>query len=153
MHNDWPECVQSEIQHSGLICNNTVQVRRLGFFGALPEGKFEEAQLKIAKWDEDFEVGLNTTEKLYNFTNEVNTTYFSVYNQQENKDAEYGWDIPFVTNHRYRFHFGDGLEFTDLRIENSAHKEITDLPIDLVTNFTETVTDVTIRNDEYIWTI
>lgn len=38
LHNDWPECVQSETQHSGLICDNTVQVRRLAFYGALPEG-------------------------------------------------------------------------------------------------------------------
>lgn len=42
LHNDWPECVLSEVQHDGLICNSSVQVRRLAFHGALPEPKFED---------------------------------------------------------------------------------------------------------------
>jgi hypothetical protein len=48
--------------HNGIICDGTVQVRRIAFHGASP-GSFDGMNLKIARWDEDIEANITSTEE------------------------------------------------------------------------------------------
>lgn len=49
-----------------------------------------------------------------------------------------GWAVPFVTGHKYRFHFGKiGTNFENLKITQSTKWEQTDRPVYLVHNFSD----------------
>ena len=37
-----------------------------------------------------------------------------------------GWAIPFVTGHKYRVHWAEGLDFEEMRIDMSERWESTD---------------------------
>lgn len=47
------------------------------------------------------------------------------------------WTIPFVTNHRYRIHWAEGMDFTQMRIQLSDRWETTDSNILINMNFTD----------------
>jgi len=69
-----------------------------------------------------------------------------------------GWAIPFATGHRYRFHWGEGLDFERMNIEMANRWVPSDLNVHMVTNFTDVraavnMTDefnVLIANETYI---
>mmetsp|Transcript_43947 Transcript_43947/g.42517 ORF Transcript_43947/g.42517 Transcript_43947/m.42517 type:complete len:93 (-) Transcript_43947:422-700(-) len=48
-----------------------------------------------------------------------------------------GWAIPFVTGHKYKVHWGTGIDFTKMRYTLSNRWEGDDLPIYLDFNFTD----------------
>ena len=49
-----------------------------------------------------------------------------------------GWAMPFVTGHRYRVHWAEGLDFERMHIEVSERWEETDKDVFFNMNFTET---------------
>jgi hypothetical protein len=49
-HLDQPECTVDMDAYDGVICPNSVQVRRIAFYG-YTEMHFNLANLKIARWD------------------------------------------------------------------------------------------------------
>lgn len=69
-----------------------------------------------------------------------------------------GWPVVFATNHRYRFHWGEGIDFTQMKFNISPliFGE-SDGNIHMMTNFTDVrasinITDVTgtqIANETY----
>ena len=54
------------------------------------------------------------------------------------KDPSYGWAMPYVTGHRYRLHWGRGLDFTTMTMDPSINWAETDKDVRMVFNFTET---------------
>ena len=46
-HNEQPECTVDDPIYNGIICPNTVEVRRVAFWGGLP-GHFDGMEMKIA---------------------------------------------------------------------------------------------------------
>lgn len=52
-------------------------------------------------------------------------------------DPSNGWSIPFVTNHNYRIHWAEGLDFTQLKFEMSEHWTENDGNIIINMNFTD----------------
>ena len=65
--------------------------------------------------------------------------------------------MPFVTGHKYRIHWAEGIDFEDIRLEISPTWEENDLPVHIMTNHTDVrvainVTDSTgelIENSTY----
>ena len=56
----------------------------------------------------------------------------------KNKGDPYGaWTVPFVTGHRYRFHWKIATTFDNLRVTMSERWEATDKNIHLTNNFTD----------------
>lgn len=49
-----------------------------------------------------------------------------------------GWAMPYVTGHKYRVHWAEGLDFESMRMEVSDQWEIDDLNVYFNMNFTET---------------
>ena len=49
-----------------------------------------------------------------------------------------GWAMPFVTGHRYRLHWAEGLDFESMKIEVSERWQDTDNFVLVNMNFTET---------------
>ena len=51
-HNDQPECQRDEAVYNGLICDSSVQVRRIAVHGATPAGIFRMMPMMIYKYDD-----------------------------------------------------------------------------------------------------
>jgi hypothetical protein len=52
-HNDQPECQLSSTTHDGLICDSTIEVRRIAVHDATPSGIFRMMPFKIARYDDN----------------------------------------------------------------------------------------------------
>jgi len=49
-----------------------------------------------------------------------------------------GWPVCIVTGKRYRFHWGEGIDFETMRLEIKDYSwEETDLNVKMMTNFTD----------------
>lgn len=53
------------------------------------------------------------------------------------KDPANGWAVPFITGHTYRINWGDGLDWTEMKMWMSDRWETTDDQINFVMNFTD----------------
>lgn len=70
-HNEQPECVHSPLIHDGLICDGTVQMRRIAFWGYTPD-HFRMSQIKIARWDQEIkDAVLATNQTKFAFEQDV----------------------------------------------------------------------------------
>ena len=96
-------------------------------------------KLKVAKWDKDFEATLKADNATLNeFLLDKNETRWSRYDMRERFDDGNSWPLPMVTGHRYRFHWGEGIDFTFMRFRISPERYLpTDLNIHMMTNFTD----------------
>ena len=88
---------------------------------------------KILRYDDDIvaEYG-NKTEYL------ANKTHYATMFFKKSGDPSMGWAVPFVTGHKYKFHFGmTGLDYEELIVDVSERWEPEDLPIYFVHNWTD----------------
>ena len=70
-----PECEHLEDMYNGVTCNNSVQIKRVAFYGSQPNTEsLNGGQLKIIKWDDQI---------IGNMTDSALTQY-------ENNQEEYG---------------------------------------------------------------
>jgi hypothetical protein len=53
------------------------------------------------------------------------------------RDPVNSWAVPFVTGHKYKIHWEDGLDFDEMDLIKSTVWEKTDKDIQLVHNFTQ----------------
>ena len=89
---------------------------------------------KVIRYDDDViaEYGGNKTEYV------TVKSYHSSFPFKLKLDPSNGWAVPFVTGHKYKFHFGmTGLDYERLTISTSERWEATDKPIYLVHNWTD----------------
>ena len=111
-------------------------MRRLAFFKATPEYLFSGIGFLIYKYDDEIINPMDeATKKAYlgDFNANVGLIPF-----KPKLDPVAGWATPFVTGHKYRFHFGfTGIDWESLRITTSERWEETDKPIYFVHNFTD----------------
>lgn len=127
-----PECKLLKTMYDGVICDNTVQVRRISFHGYSPR-TLEGAPLKIFKWDDSI---------LQQYTNVTSQYLLSSkdYTQTESKqvgDPGNAFTAAFVTGHNYHIHWGLGVDIERMQIQISERWEENDKDIMLVHNFTE----------------
>jgi hypothetical protein len=89
----------------------------------------------------------------------VDHTVFSNYEMREMAWPSNGWTVPMITGHRYRFHWQEGLDFEQMRVETKTPWEETDLNLYMMTNFTdirasinmtESTTGTLIANETYL---
>jgi hypothetical protein len=47
------ECTLNVDKFDGLICDSSIKVRRVSFYGATPKSLFDLARIVIYRWDDD----------------------------------------------------------------------------------------------------
>jgi len=134
-HNDWKgDCKVDKEMYNGIICNNKVQVRRIAFSGYSP-AHFYRIPMKVAQWDES--VVPKDKEALKTFLKDKKHENFSIVPFKLLQKPSNGWAIPFVTGHKYRVHWGEGLDFEKMLMEQSDQWDSLDSPIQFVSNHTD----------------
>lgn len=87
--------------YDGLICDSSVQVRRIAFHHGSP-GHFDGMSLKIALWDQsvqdEIDLNMNPTDRA-TYLEDVNKEYFSEIEFKSKLNPADGWAIPYVTGH------------------------------------------------------
>jgi len=56
------------------------------------------------------------------------------------------WAVPFVTGHKYRLHWGQNLDWTQMKVELSSRWEPTDLDLHIMMNFTDTRASINVTD-------
>jgi len=99
--------------------------------------------LKVLKYDDDL-IGAMDNVTLAAYIE--NRTNYGTIEFKPKKDPMNGWATPFVTGHKYIFHFGlTGLDFEQVQLTMSQRWEDTDKPIYLVHNFTDVREAIEVR--------
>lgn len=60
-HLDQPECKVNLTMFNGIVCNSSVEVRRVVFFGSKPVKLLTGMAMKIAKWDDQIAANVTST--------------------------------------------------------------------------------------------
>jgi hypothetical protein len=110
-------------------------VRRVAFWGYQP-GSFQHAELRIARYEPDDVERMERDGTLQSWLDDKSN--YSLVPFKPKLDPSNGWAMPYVTGHRYRIHWGAGLDFTEMRVEVSERWEEDDEDIYFNTNFTDT---------------
>lgn len=118
-HLNQPECKQNSEIYDGMTCDNTVQVRRIAWFGYEP-ATFTGQPMKITQWDDDVIKSFKTNRTFEAMLNEELPNKWSVVPFRPRKEPDNGWAMPFVTGHTYRINWGDGIDFTQMMMEASS---------------------------------
>jgi hypothetical protein len=88
----------------GITCDNQVEVRRIAFSSFSP-GIFRNMEMKVLKYDSAASLSAADLKTYID-----DTTNYSEVPYKAKKDPE-GWAAPFVTNHKYKIHWRNGLDF------------------------------------------
>ena len=73
---------------------------------------------------------------LFNFQQDVNHEHFSLLEFRPKKNPMASWPVAMVTKQKYRFHWGEGLDFEEFKIEMSK-TWLEDEYVKLMTNHTD----------------
>mmetsp|Transcript_29264 Transcript_29264/g.28392 ORF Transcript_29264/g.28392 Transcript_29264/m.28392 type:complete len:776 (-) Transcript_29264:1803-4130(-) len=134
---EWPHNVKSECQtvaeYDGLICDSSVEVRRIAFDQYTPT-YFYGQTMRVIPYDDELLDGMTDDEKEV-YLDDLNNYSNFVFRKQVLPTL--GWAAPFVTGYKYRIMWGTGIDFTNLRIDLSNRWKSNDENIELVLNFTD----------------
>ena len=119
----------------GIICPNTVQVRRIAFFDYAPNN-FEGMEMKVARFDKSDVASMTSAGTLEAYLED--SINYSIVDFRSKLKPSKAWAMPYVTGHNYRIHWRRGLDWEKMSFELSERWESTDLTIGFQTNFTET---------------
>jgi len=118
--NRQPECFFDDdtlTKYNGVVCDNTVQVRRLSFKAA-PDYLFYGMAIKIMRYDDSI-----TKDWVNDIRTNVTTPHlvdpknWGTGNWKKNSDPSRANTIAIVTGHKYRIHWGKtGINFEDLSV-------------------------------------
>jgi hypothetical protein len=133
LHNHQPECIVNMTVYDGILCNSNVQVRRVVFQQYSPS-IFEMMPLKILKIDgnEWNQTNPNASSEYY-----ANSSSYSIVPFKPKSDPSNAWALPIVTGHKYKLHWGYGLDFDRMLLELSPKWQPSDKGINMVMNFTD----------------
>jgi len=126
------EC-KEEKEKGGITCDNTVQARRVAIFG-LPNN-FWSLNMSVLQISEADEKAKRADKSWQAFKD--NKENYAIIPFKEKQDPMNGWALPYITGHRYRIHWGQGLDFDTMKIEMSTRWEENDKNIWMAFNFTE----------------
>jgi hypothetical protein len=111
-HHDQSECEYDETYWGAVFCDNTVQVRRIAFANAKPSGLFRGMWFYVLPYDDQLFIenggDVNETEYLLEKAN------YGMMEFRPKLDPANGWAVPFVTGHKYKIHWGTGLDFEEM---------------------------------------
>jgi hypothetical protein len=114
-HVQQPECSLDDELFDGVVCDNTVQIRRVAFHGYDP-GHFRGQPLYITKYDKRDMDQLTDEEKEAYLDDSANRQRIDF---KDKKDPSNGWAVPYVTGHRYRLHWSNHLDFEVMKVQIS----------------------------------
>jgi parallel beta-helix repeat protein len=135
-HLEVKECKKDvEIWDTGILCENTVSLRRLAFHGIIPTS-INSQDLKIQNIPT-----FNPIDPLLI----SNAERYSIIKWKELKNPSNSWTSAFVTGYNYFLTFGLGLNFNNLQIERSLFDE-TDRSINLAFNYSMRRDDFSVVN-------
>jgi hypothetical protein len=121
-HLEVPECQINQAVYNGIVCNNSVEVRRIAFYNALPDVDMRMMPIKIIRLDAGVSV------------HDTDANKYTLLAMREKKLPEFGWAVPFITNYNYAVHWNNGQDWTGMRVESSVRWVSTDKPVVLVHN-------------------
>ncbi|TNV88211.1 hypothetical protein FGO68_gene8985 [Halteria grandinella] len=130
-HNHQPECQKRLAEYDGLICNSSVQVRRVVFYKYLPN-YFENMDMKIIQWD-----GVDSMDNQTLASYKASVDNYSIVPFKMKMEPNNAWAMPFVTGYRYKVHWQWGLDFTQMSVNLSEWWQPGDRGITYVHNFTD----------------
>jgi hypothetical protein len=136
-HHEQPECTfdaDSLTKYGGVTCDSSIQVRRIAFHDPSP-AQVLNMEMKILPF-EAVDVAAKKADGSYE-TWVDNASNYGVIPYKEKLNPMNSWAIPFVTNHRYRIHWAEGLDFERMRVELSDAWETTDYNVLVNMNFTD----------------
>lgn len=91
--------------------------------------------MKIASFEDSDRDAMETAGTLQTFLDD-GVNYSAVPFKDKLKPSS-SWAIPFVTGHKYRVHWAEGLDFTQMKVELSEPWTTSDLGVEFNMNFTE----------------
>jgi len=113
-HHDVAECEYDADYWGSVFCEPGVQIRRIAFAASVPADLFRGMTFYIIPYDDDlFEENggsLNKEEYLEDDSNYGGMEF------RFKLDPANGWATPFVTGHKYKIHWGTGLDFEEMQI-------------------------------------
>jgi hypothetical protein len=134
LHLAQKECETLLDVYDGVTCDNSVQIRRIVFYGASP-GTLFGMGFRVLNWDDDLINGMSEEEKTAYIDNKAG--YGMVYFKEKLKPMN-NWAIGYVTGHKYKVHWGQtGLDWDSMSMTLSENWNATDKPIYFVHNYTE----------------
>ena len=134
-----PECQVSDA-HNGLICDSTAQIRRVAFFGAVPNSIFTIQRANIYKWDDDLSPNMDTYL--------LDADKWDKVHFRDKQDPSNNWVFPILTGHKYKISWGGfGLDFTTMKLQLSEEWQETDKPVYFVHNFTDVRAEINVTVD------
>ena len=72
---------------------------------------------------------------------------YTVFGMKWGSNPRLGWALPYKAGSRYRIHWGEGLDLTQMQLELSEHWVETDEPIYINMNFTNAREQVRFKAD------
>jgi len=104
--------------------------------------------IKIARWDDFIESNITSNDTyLWEFTQDVNHTYFTKYQERNLPNPANSWTFPIVTGHRYRIHWGEANDIEQMDIELDMW-EPTDHNVHIMMNFTDVRASINLTTDD-----
>lgn len=100
-HNVQPECEVDLPVYNGIICNGSVQIRRVVFDSYKPD-IFTLMDLKVLQWDDNV-VGAMNNETKNQYV--LNADSYSIFPFRPKIEPANAWAIPIVTGHKYKIHW------------------------------------------------
>ncbi|CDW80878.1 ipt tig domain containing protein [Stylonychia lemnae] len=130
-HNVQPECEVDLAVYDGIICDSTVQIRRLVHYNYAPK-IFDNMEMKVLKFDDNL-----YTDKYDFITTRNYLTDYSIVPFRPKINPVNHWAMPYVTGHKYKIHWRFGLDFTQMQIDLSNRWTTSDKDIYFMYNFTD----------------
>jgi hypothetical protein len=97
------ECEHLADTHNGVVCDNSVQIRRVAFWDWKPNGLLSGMGFKILKYDDDLIGAMDVDAKQAYIDDKTN--YGTILYKDKNSPSN-AWATPFVTGHKYKIHWG-----------------------------------------------
>lgn len=107
------ECTTDMAVYDGLVCDNTIQVRRIVFYGYKPSS-LDKRNLIILPYDNSIVGNMNeSTLEAY----EGDNSNGSVLPWLKYRNPEKHWTVPYVTGKKYYMRWAQGLDFEKMNVE------------------------------------
>jgi hypothetical protein len=130
LHNLQSECTADLPMMDGITCNNQVEVRRVAFRDFSP-AIFRNMEMKVLKFDSAASLSEADLATYIDDTDNYSEVFYKM-----KKDPE-GWAAPFVTNHKYKIHWRNGLDFMTANFDLSERWSVNDKSVYFIFNHTD----------------
>ena len=135
-HNDVPECRRDEDNYNGLICDDSVQVRRVVFYNYAPD-LFDGVPMYIFNCNNKSQGAILDHAQCNTYQNENYDFHASasVVNWRQKQNPTQSWAVGFVTGYTYNPYWGPyGIDFDQMSFQNTGVYKPTDKTITLALN-------------------